>query len=105
MPPTQARDLELQRRENDVVMATFGNGFWILDDYSALREVSANALAEDVRLFPLRHVYQFQPWGVANAGAAGVEPWAATTPPGTRRTERCSPITCGKPCPKAPTSC
>ena len=72
MPPTQVRDLELQRRENDVVMATFGNGFWILDDYSALREVSAKTLAEDVRLFPLRHVYQFQPWGVANAGAAGV---------------------------------
>jgi len=63
---------ELQRRENDVVMATFGNGFWILDDYSPLREVSAQTLAEDVRLFPLRHVYQFQPWGVANAGAAGV---------------------------------
>ena len=72
MPPTQVRDLELQRRENDVVMATFGNGFWILDDYSPLREVSAQTLAEDVRLFPLRHVYQFQPWGVANAGAAGV---------------------------------
>jgi photosystem II stability/assembly factor-like uncharacterized protein len=72
MPPTQVRDLELQRRESDVVMATFGNGFWILDDYSPLREVSAQALAEDVRLFPLRHAYQFQPWGVANAGAAGV---------------------------------
>jgi hypothetical protein len=72
MPPAQVRDLDLQRRENDVVMATFGNGFWILDDYSALREVSAKALAEDVQLFPLRHVYQFQPWGVANAGAAGV---------------------------------
>ena len=72
MPPTQVRDLDLQRRENDVVMATFGNGFGILDDYSALREVSAKALAEDVQLFPLRQVYQFQPWGVANAGAAGV---------------------------------
>ena len=72
MPPAQIRDLDLQRRENDVVMATFGNGFWILDDYSALREVSAQALAEDARLFPLRHVYQFQPWGSANAGAAGV---------------------------------
>jgi hypothetical protein len=72
MPPMQVRDLELQRRENDVVMATFGNGFWILDDYSALREVSVKTLAEDVQLFPLRHVYQFQPWGVANAGAAGV---------------------------------
>jgi len=72
MPPTQVRDLDLQRRENDVVMATFGNGFWILDDYSPLREVSAKTLAEDVRLLPLRRAYQIQPWGVAQAGAAGV---------------------------------
>ena len=40
MPPTQVRDLQLQKRESDVVMATFGRGFWILDDYSALREVT-----------------------------------------------------------------
>jgi photosystem II stability/assembly factor-like uncharacterized protein len=72
MPPAQVRDMDIQRRENDVVMATFGNGFWILDDYSALREVSAETLAEEARLFPLRHAYQFQPWGVAQAGAAGL---------------------------------
>ena len=65
MPPTQVRDLQLQKRESDVVMATFGRGFWILDDYSALREVSAQTLAEEARLFPLRHAYQFTPWGVA----------------------------------------
>jgi photosystem II stability/assembly factor-like uncharacterized protein len=72
MPATQVRDLDIQRRENDVVMATFGNGFWILDDYSALREVNPKTIAEDAYLFPLRQVYQFQPWGVAQAGAAGV---------------------------------
>jgi hypothetical protein len=72
MPPAQVRDIDIQRRENDVVMATFGNGFWILDDYSPLREVSAEALNDEARLFPLRHAYQFQPWGVAQAGAAGL---------------------------------
>jgi photosystem II stability/assembly factor-like uncharacterized protein len=72
MPAAQVRDLQLQRREDDVVMGTFGNGFWVLDDYSPLREVSAEALAEDARLFPLRHVYQFTGWGVAQAGAAGL---------------------------------
>jgi len=71
-PPAQVRDLQIQRRENDVVMATFGNGFWILDDYSPLREVNAQTMAEEARLFPLRHVYQFAPWGVAQAGAAGL---------------------------------
>ena len=72
MPPAQVRDMQLQRRENDVVMGTFGNGFWVLDDYSPLREVSAAALAEPARLFPLRHAYQFDGWGVAQAGAAGL---------------------------------
>jgi photosystem II stability/assembly factor-like uncharacterized protein len=72
MPPAQVRDLQLQRRENDVVMGTFGNGFWVLDDYSPLREVSAEAMSADAKLFPLRHAYQFTPWGVAQAGAAGL---------------------------------
>ena len=72
MPPTQVRDLQLQRRESDVVMGTFGNGFWILDDYSALREVTAETLNEEARLFPLRNAYQFQPWGVTDPGSAGL---------------------------------
>jgi hypothetical protein len=73
MPPTQVRDLQLQKRETDVVMATFGRGFWILDDYSALREVSAQSMAEEARLYPTRdHAYAFQPWGVAQDGAAGL---------------------------------
>src|SRR4029453_13582852 len=72
MPPTQVRDLQLQKRENDVVMATFGNGFVILDDYSPLREVAAATLAEEARLFPLRTVYQFQSWGITDAGSAGL---------------------------------
>jgi photosystem II stability/assembly factor-like uncharacterized protein len=72
MPPTQVRDLQLQKRENDVVMATFGNGFWILDDYSPLREVTAATMAEEARLLPLRRVYQYQPWGITDPGSAGL---------------------------------
>ena len=73
MPPTQVRDLELQKRESDVVMATFGRGFWILDDYSALREVSAQSMGEEARLYPTRaQAYQINPWGVAQDGSAGL---------------------------------
>jgi photosystem II stability/assembly factor-like uncharacterized protein len=71
-PPMQVRDLQLQRRHNDVVLGTFGNGFWILDDYSALREVSAATLTEEARLFPLRDTFQFTPWGLAQDGSAGL---------------------------------
>jgi photosystem II stability/assembly factor-like uncharacterized protein len=72
MPPAQVRDLDLQKRESDVVMATFGRGFWILDDYSPLRDVSAAALTSEAQLFPTRHAYQFQPWGIAQDGSAGL---------------------------------
>ena len=72
MPPTQVRDVVIQKRENDLALATFGRGFYILDDYSALREVTAQSLAEEARLFPLRHAYSFTPGGLAPAGAAGV---------------------------------
>ena len=40
MPPAQVRDMTVQKRENDLVLATFGRGFYILDDYSALREIT-----------------------------------------------------------------
>jgi photosystem II stability/assembly factor-like uncharacterized protein len=59
IPTTQARDLQIQRRENDLVVGTFGRGAYILDDYSALRGVTAPALADDARLFPLRDAYLF----------------------------------------------
>ena len=59
IPTTQARDLAIQRRESDLVVGTFGRGAFILDDYSALRGVTAQALTEDARLFPLRDAYIF----------------------------------------------
>jgi hypothetical protein len=59
IPTTQARDLQIQRRENDLVVGTFGRGAYILDDYSALRALTPQALTEEARLFPLRDAYAF----------------------------------------------
>ena len=52
IPTTQARDLQIQRRESDLVVGTFGRGAYILDDYSALRAVTAQALTEEARALP-----------------------------------------------------
>jgi photosystem II stability/assembly factor-like uncharacterized protein len=59
LPASQARDLIIQRRENDLVVGTFGRGAFILDDYTALRDVTPQALADEARLFPLRDAYLF----------------------------------------------
>jgi photosystem II stability/assembly factor-like uncharacterized protein len=59
MPTSQARDLHIQRRENDLIVGTFGRGAYILDDYSALRTMTAKDLTEEARIFPLRDAYMF----------------------------------------------
>jgi hypothetical protein len=85
MPIIQVRDMTVQRRENDLVLATFGRGFYVLDDYSALREVSAEALAAEARLFPLRDAYSYNVLGMAPAGTAGIASmsgnWTTPNPP------------------------
>nr|MBA3640545.1 hypothetical protein [Acidobacteriota bacterium] len=72
LPPIQVRDMAIQKRENDLVLATFGRGFYILDDYSALRGITAQTLAAEAQLFPLRDAYSFAPRGSAPAGSAGI---------------------------------
>ena len=72
LPPAQIRDMTVQKRENDLVLATFGRGFYVLDDYSALRDLSPAALAEDAKLFPLRDAYLYNLLGLSPAGSAGL---------------------------------
>ncbi len=72
MPVIQVRDMAVQRRENDLVLGTFGRGFYVLDDYSALREITPQTLAEEARLFPLRDAYLYSQTGLTPAGSAGI---------------------------------
>ena len=66
LPVTQFRDLAIQQRENDLVAATFGRGFFILDDYSPLREITPSLLAEEAYLFPVK-----DPWMYIEASPLG----------------------------------
>lgn len=59
VPTISFRDLAIQRRENDLVAASFGRGFYILDDYSALRNVSNSQLAQDASLFEPRKAWWY----------------------------------------------
>jgi len=55
LPTIAVRDLEIQKRENDLVLATFGRGFYVLDDYTPLREIDAEMLREtEAHVFPVK---------------------------------------------------
>jgi hypothetical protein len=54
MPTIAVRELEIQRRENDLVAASFGRSFFILDDYTPLRELSAQLLDNAAYMFPIK---------------------------------------------------
>jgi len=60
-PTIPFRDLAIQRRENDLVGASFGRGFFILDDYSLLRAVSEEQLGEEATLFDTRKAHWYIP--------------------------------------------
>ncbi|MCK9408722.1 MAG: hypothetical protein WCX28_05000 [Bacteriovoracaceae bacterium] len=88
LPTIAVRDMEIQRRENDLVIATFGRGFYILDDYSPLRNVNQDVLKKEANLFPVKDALMFvekdpftgddQGWQGDNFYHAGNPPYGAT---------------------------
>ena len=60
MPTISIRDLAIQKRENDLVAATFGRGFYVLDDYSSLRFLSPESLKNNL-VFSPRKALQYNP--------------------------------------------
>lgn len=59
VPTISFRDLAIQKRENDLVGASFGRGFYIFDDYSLLREVSEEQLSQEATLFTPRDAWWY----------------------------------------------
>ncbi len=62
VPTIPFRDIELHTRENDVVGATFGRGFYVLDDYSPLRSLSGAIGEKAATLFPIRDTWSYVPY-------------------------------------------
>lgn len=84
VPTISFRDLAIQKRESDLVAASFGRGFYILDDYSALREASQENLNAEAQLFPVRdawwYIQQSQLSFEANKGSQGDSHFVAPNP-------------------------
>lgn len=59
IPTISVKDIAIQEREEDLVLATFGRGFYILDDYSLLRNIETNGYKEEAILFPVKDALLF----------------------------------------------
>lgn len=59
LPTVAVRDLTIQKQHNDLVLATFGRGFYVLDDYSSLRGISSK-IGTEAQLFNVRDALQFE---------------------------------------------
>ena len=68
-PTISFRDITIQKRENDLVAASFGRGFFVLDDYSSLREMTEEKLSKEGSLFNTRDALWYIPKStVGNTG-------------------------------------
>ncbi|MBX7151416.1 glycosyl hydrolase [bacterium] len=74
LPPAAITDLQIQKRENDLVVATFGRGIFILDDYTPLRNISEKIAQKDAAIFPIKDAQMFvqaSPFGYPGVGFQG----------------------------------
>jgi photosystem II stability/assembly factor-like uncharacterized protein len=70
LPDVKVPDMVIQERECDLVIATFGRGFYILDDYSPLRELSKETRQKEATIFPVKEALMFtQQGGLYGQGA------------------------------------
>src|SRR5205085_7251736 len=70
--------IAVQERFHDLALATYGRGFWILDDITPLQQITPEILASNAHLFAPRDVYRFrnvaQPVAVSYDATAGHNP-------------------------------
>ena len=60
LPPAPVHWIEVQDHFNDLVVATYGRGFWILDDLTPLQQLTPEVMESDVHLFQPRSAYRFR---------------------------------------------
>ena len=60
LPTIAVRDIAIQRRENDLVLGTFGRGFYVLDDYSVLRSIENLDTSIEAKIFDVRDALMWE---------------------------------------------
>jgi len=80
LPTIQVREIEFQEREDDLVLGTFGRGFWVVDDVSFLREAGQISAGTPAHLFPVSDGASFRT-DLGTGGPGGAQHWSGSNPP------------------------
>jgi photosystem II stability/assembly factor-like uncharacterized protein len=84
LPTIPVRDLAIQKRTGDLVIATFGRGFYVLDDLTPLRAATAADLEREAVTFPVRTADAYipsVPLGLKEKSFQGETYYTASNPP------------------------
>lgn len=84
LPTIAVKDLAIQKPMNDLVVGTFGRGFYILDDYSPLRTVTQETLEKPAAIYPVRDGFLFMTTSQYGGGAKAFQGeafYSADNPP------------------------
>jgi photosystem II stability/assembly factor-like uncharacterized protein len=79
LPMVRVDDIQIQPRDNALVLATHGRSIWVLDNLTPLEKVTEGALAEDVHLFEVEPATHFRLYN--RKGDTGYKWFAAANPP------------------------
>ena len=60
LPTISVRDIAVQRRESDLVLGTFGRGFYVMDDYSPLRNIENSNIESKAEIYPIRDALMWE---------------------------------------------
>ena len=71
--------ITIQERFNDLVISTYGRGFWILDDITPIQQMTAQVKSSNFNLFPVHATYRFR--GITVPYASADDPTAGQNPP------------------------
>ncbi len=84
LPTIQVKDLVIQKHNNDLIVATFGRGFYVIDDYSAMRNLTTKPITEAAVLHPVADTTLYIPsaqFGGRGKAFLGESHYTADNPP------------------------
>ena len=81
LPTIAIRDIAIQRTENDLVLATFGRGIYVLDNYTPLRQVKKELVDQGSAIFPVKDALMYVRSNSSFSGSQGASFYTAPNPP------------------------